>query len=79
MLPCTQINCFWHLAYIVSQEMMMRRPAAAERGLDMPKTATIQVAPSRTLFDRLMAAVDRLLMASARIAIRNDDPPYFGL
>jgi hypothetical protein len=45
----------------------------------MPKTATIQVAPSRALFDRLMAAVDRLLMASARIAIRNDDPPYFGL
>jgi hypothetical protein len=26
-----------------------------------------------------MAVIDRLLMASAAIAIRNGDPPYFGL
>jgi hypothetical protein len=26
-----------------------------------------------------MATIDRLLMASARIAIRNGDTPYFGL
>jgi hypothetical protein len=31
------------------------------------------------LFGRLMAVIDRLLMASAAIAIRNGDPPYFGL
>ena len=31
------------------------------------------------LFSRLMAIVDRLLMASARVAIRNGDLPYFGL
>ena len=45
----------------------------------MPKTATIRVAPSATLFGRLMAAIDRLLMASAAAAIRNGDPPHFGL
>jgi hypothetical protein len=45
----------------------------------MSKTATFGLAPSPTLFDRLMAAIDRLLMASADIAIRNGDLPYFGL
>jgi hypothetical protein len=44
----------------------------------MSKT-TFGLAPSPTLFGRLMATIDRLLMASARIAIRNGDLPYFGL
>jgi hypothetical protein len=26
-----------------------------------------------------MASIDRLLASSARIAVRNGDPPYFGL
>jgi hypothetical protein len=38
-----------------------------------------QFAPSTGLFARLMAAIDRLLMASAEIAIRNGDLPYPGL
>ncbi|WP_291577506.1 hypothetical protein [Bradyrhizobium sp.] len=38
-----------------------------------------QIVPSRGLFARLMATIDRLLMASARIAIRNGDLPYPGL
>jgi hypothetical protein len=45
----------------------------------MSKTAAFGLVPSPTLFSRLMATVDRLLMASARIAIRNGDLPYFGL
>jgi hypothetical protein len=45
----------------------------------MPRTATLGTAPSLTLFGRLMALIDRLLMASAAVAIRNGDPPYFGL
>jgi hypothetical protein len=46
----------------------------------MPKTISLGLAPSATtLFSRLMGAIDRLLMASARIAIRNSEPPYFGL
>ena len=45
----------------------------------MSKTASIGFAPFSTLFGRLMASIDRLLMASARIAVRNGDLPYFGL
>jgi hypothetical protein len=45
----------------------------------MSKTASIGFAPSNSLFSRLMASIDRLLMASARIAVRNGDLPYFGL
>jgi hypothetical protein len=45
----------------------------------MSKTASIGLAPSTTVFGRLMASIDRLLMASARAALRNGDLPYFGL
>jgi len=45
----------------------------------MSKTAAIGLAPSSTLFGRLLATIDRLLMQSAKIAIRNGDLPHFGL
>jgi hypothetical protein len=45
----------------------------------MSKTASIGLAPSTTLLGRLMASIDRLLMASARTSVRNGDLPYFGL
>jgi hypothetical protein len=45
----------------------------------MSKTASIHLAPSNTLFARLVAAIDRLLMISARASIRNGDLPHFGL
>jgi hypothetical protein len=45
----------------------------------MFKTATATLAPSTGIFSRLMASVDRLLAASARVAARNGDLPYFGL
>jgi hypothetical protein len=45
----------------------------------MSKTATANFAPSTGIFSRLMASIDRLLAASARIAVRNGDLPYFGL
>jgi hypothetical protein len=45
----------------------------------MSKTASLGLAPSATLFSRFMVALDRLLMASARISNRNGDLPYFGL
>jgi hypothetical protein len=44
----------------------------------MSETASIQFAPN-SLFGRLMASVDRLLMIWARAAVRNGDLPYFGL
>jgi hypothetical protein len=45
----------------------------------MSKTAAITLQPSSTLFGRLMASIDRLLMKSAEIAVRNGDLPRFGL
>jgi hypothetical protein len=45
----------------------------------MSNTASAQFASSNTAFGRLIAAIDRLLMSSARIAARNGDLPYFGL
>jgi hypothetical protein len=45
----------------------------------MSKTATIAISPSNTLFGRLLAVIDRVLMAHARIAICNGDLPHFGL
>ena len=48
----------------------------------MTKTASaasLALAPTSNLFSRLMASIDRVLMASARAAIRNGDLPYFGL
>jgi hypothetical protein len=45
----------------------------------MSKTASIALAPSNTLFGRLLATIDRLLMKSAEISNRNGDLPRFGL
>ena len=45
----------------------------------MSKTASVALAPSSSLFARLMAAIDRLLMVNAQIALRNGDLPHFGL
>jgi hypothetical protein len=45
----------------------------------MSNVVSAQFAPSTGLFSRIMATIDRLLMASARIAIRNGDLPYPGL
>jgi hypothetical protein len=49
------------------------------KGDKMSKTASLDLAPSTTLFSRLLSAIDRLLMANASIALRNGDLPYFGL
>jgi hypothetical protein len=45
----------------------------------MSKIDALGLAPSKGLFARLMAAIDHVLMANARIAARNGDLPYFGL
>jgi hypothetical protein len=50
-----------------------------EKGTKMSKTASITLAPSASLFGRLLAIIDRLLMQSAQIAIRNGDLPRFGI
>ncbi len=45
----------------------------------MSKTASFALQPSGSLFGRLLAMIDRLLMASAEISNRNGDLPRFGL
>ncbi|MCE3258114.1 MAG: hypothetical protein K0Q64_2197 [Nitrobacter vulgaris] len=45
----------------------------------MSKTASIHLPSTNTLLGRLMASIDRFLIASSRIAIRNGELPYFGL
>jgi hypothetical protein len=51
----------------------------SRRAPKMSKTTSFPVASSANLFNRMMGSLDRLLMAHARIAIRNGDLPYFGL
>ncbi|WP_197086965.1 hypothetical protein [Bradyrhizobium sp. LTSPM299] len=45
----------------------------------MSKTTALALAPSATLFGRLLASIDRLLMKSAEISNRNGDLPRVGL
>jgi hypothetical protein len=46
---------------------------------NMSRTASLGLMPSASLLGRMMTAIDRLLMAHAELAIRNDDLPYPGL
>lgn len=46
---------------------------------NMAKTAAIGFAPHTPLLTRLLVVIDRALMASARISLRNGDLPRFGL
>ena len=45
----------------------------------MSKSISIALPEPTNLFGRLLAAIDRILMASAEAAVRNGDLPYFGL
>jgi hypothetical protein len=52
---------------------------ASWKGIPMSKTASLGLTNNSSLFGRLLASIDRALMASARISIRNGDLPRFGL
>ena len=43
------------------------------------KTIAIALPARTTLLGRLLSIIDQALMASARAAVRNGEPPYFGL
>ncbi len=45
----------------------------------MSKTASIALAPSSSLFARLFAHLDRLLLTYAEMMIRNGDVPRSGV
>ena len=51
----------------------------SRKGTTMAKTAAIGFAPNTSLLTRLLVSIDRALMASARISLRNGDLPRFGL
>lgn len=79
MLPCKQKGCSWHLVYIVWYQNAADRCTCDLKGTKMSKAASVGLTPGTTLFGRLMASIDRVLMASANAAIRNGDLTYFGL
>jgi hypothetical protein len=56
-----------------------QRSAAPVRETIMSKIASVALAPSGTLFTRLFAAIDRLLLAYAEMEIRNGDIPRSGI
>ncbi|MBV8700361.1 hypothetical protein [Bradyrhizobium sp.] len=45
----------------------------------MSKSASIALAPSCSLFGRLFATIDRLLLSYAELTIRNGDVPRTGI
>jgi hypothetical protein len=45
----------------------------------MSEMTSFAVAPTATLFARLLSVIDRVLMINATLAARNGDLPYFGL
>jgi hypothetical protein len=55
------------------------RPLPGDMRDKMSKAAALRLAPSGNLFQRVMATIDRLLMAHARMTSGNGDLPYFGL
>jgi hypothetical protein len=59
--------------------MIGAHDAPAQKGIFMSKTASLGLTSSDTLFGRLLTTLDRWLMTSARMAVRNGDLPYFGL
>jgi hypothetical protein len=56
----------------------VRRFGAPQEEIAM-SNVSLSFASQSSFFGRLMASVDRALMASARVAARNGDLPYFGL
>ncbi len=79
MLLCKQADCSWHLVCLDYRQIVAQPPAAFAKVTKMSDTTSAPFAPSSSVFGRLVAAIDRLLMSSARIAVRNGDQPRFGL
>jgi hypothetical protein len=62
----------------MNTEMTANQPPISPRKT-MSKTIAVALPQSTTLLGRLLAMIDRALMASAKASIRNGDLPYFGL
>jgi hypothetical protein len=62
----------------MNTEMTANQPPISPRKT-MSKTIAVALPQSTTLLGRLLAMIDRALMASTKASIRNGDLPYFGL
>jgi hypothetical protein len=51
----------------------------SRKGNSMSRTASIPFAPSSSPFGRLLASIDRLLLAYAEMTIRNGDTPRYNV
>jgi hypothetical protein len=78
MLPCKQTDCLWHLVYINLDPDRWGSTAAILRGNPMSKTVALPL-PTPSVFTRLFAKLDRLLLAYAEITIKNGDVPRCGV
>lgn len=75
MLLSKQANCrgIWY-AYL-SPRSQRSLSLLSAKGTLMSNAIYIQIAPSRGLLTRLIATIDRLLLAYAEMTIRNGDIP----
>ena len=81
MLLCKRNYCSWYLVYIFwfPDDEAAFGPPHRKGEYTMSKIAVVAFAPSQSLFRRLLAVIDRVLMVNAQIAVRNGDVPHFGL
>jgi hypothetical protein len=83
LLLCKQVCCIWHLVYLNSLSKLAGRccpaPTRENQMSSFTPNATNALPLSPSIFGRFLALVDRVLMANARIAIRNGDLPRIGL
>jgi hypothetical protein len=69
----------WHLVYLHWVPSGGDQTVRQTQRMKMPKSISIALPQSANLLGRLLALIDRALMASARAAVRNGDLSYFGL
>lgn len=79
MLTCRQIHCDWYLVYINCPEIRTRHAPLTRKRAITVQDCRYRHRPMGSLFARLVATIDSLLTASARIAVRNGDLSRFGL
>jgi hypothetical protein len=83
MLQCEEQNgamqtngLYWYLVYINLFSLSRSCDGCAGKGKQMSKSAAfIAFAPSSNPIGRLFAAIDRVLLAYAKMTIRNGDVP----
>jgi hypothetical protein len=71
MLRCKEKSFLWYLVYVDCLEIAAHPLPTRDR--TMSKTASLGFATPSSFFGRLLASIDRLLLAYAEMTIRNGD------